>query len=73
VVVVRASVGYSEQDMIDNYLAPMTQLELDYPGVTFVYMTVTRTRRRGGNLHQRNEQIRAYCRAQQGAVRLQRL
>jgi chitodextrinase len=56
--------GYTQQQMIDNYLAPMSQLELDYPGVTFVYMTghldgtgLT------GNLHARNEQIRAYCRA----------
>ncbi len=56
--------GYTEQQMIDNYLAPMSQLELDYPGITFVYMTGhldgTGTT---GNLHARNEQIRAYCRA----------
>jgi len=49
---------------IQNYLDLMSGLERDYPGVTFVYMTghldgsgLT------GNLHQRNEQIRAYCRA----------
>jgi hypothetical protein len=52
----------SETSMISNYLAPMSQLEIDYPGITFVYMTghldgsgLT------GNLHIRNEQIRAYC------------
>ncbi|HDQ45743.1 MAG TPA: T9SS type A sorting domain-containing protein [bacterium] len=54
--------GYTEQQMIDRYLAPMTQLETDYPDVTFVYMTghadgtgLT------GNLHLRNQQIRDYC------------
>lgn len=53
----------TEQAMIDTYLAPMTQLELDYPNITFVYMTghldgtgLT------GKLHLRNEQIRNYCR-----------
>ncbi len=54
--------GRSEQGMIDTYLVPMNQLEIDYPGITFVYMTghldgsgVT------GNLHLRNQQIRDYC------------
>ncbi len=53
----------TEQSMIDTYLAPMAQLEEDYPGVTFIYMTghlvgtgLT------GNLHLRNEQIRKFCR-----------
>jgi hypothetical protein len=48
---------------INTYLALMSGLERDYPGVTFVYMTghldgtgIT------GNLHRRNEQIRQYCR-----------
>jgi hypothetical protein len=52
----------TEQSMIDVYLAPMTQLEADYPGVKFVYMTghldgtgLT------GNLYFRNQQIRNYC------------
>lgn len=51
----------SEED-INTYLGLMEQLEQDYPGVTFVYMTghldgsgLT------GNLHLRNEQIRDYC------------
>ncbi len=47
---------------IDTYLNLMENLENDYPGVRFVYMTghldgtgLT------GNLHQRNEQIRNFC------------
>ncbi len=49
---------------IANYLSLMSGLEKDFPAVKFVYMTghldgtgLT------GNLHLRNEQIRAYCRA----------
>ena len=54
--------GLTEQQMIDTYLAPMTQLELDYPGVTFVYMT-GHAEGTGleGYLHLRNQQIRDYC------------
>jgi hypothetical protein len=58
-------VSSASEDDIITYLSLMTSLESDYPGVKFVYMT-------GhldgyglrGNLHVRNEQIRAYCRAQ---------
>jgi hypothetical protein len=40
----------------------MTQLELDYPGVTFVYMTGHADGTgESGNLHLRNQQIRDYC------------
>jgi hypothetical protein len=53
--------GLTTQQMIDRYLAPMTLLETEYPGIKFVYMTghldgsgTT------GNLNQRNNQIRAY-------------
>ncbi|MBN1979780.1 MAG: DUF11 domain-containing protein [Anaerolineae bacterium] len=54
--------GRTEQSMIDTYLAPMTQLEQDYPGVTFVYMTGHADGTgESGNLHQRNQQIRDYC------------
>ncbi|HDQ72650.1 MAG TPA: DUF11 domain-containing protein [Chloroflexi bacterium] len=54
--------GYTEQTMITNYLDPMTQLEQDYPGVTFVYMTGHADGTgEDGNLHQRNQQIREYC------------
>ncbi|MCK5074813.1 MAG: hypothetical protein KAR38_00490, partial [Calditrichia bacterium] len=54
--------GNSEQEMIDEYLDPMSQLELAYPQVAFVYMTghLDGTGEEG-NLHQRNEQIRTYC------------
>jgi hypothetical protein len=54
--------GHTEQSMIDSYLAPMTQLELDYPNVTFVYMTGHADGTgETGNLHLRNQQIRDYC------------
>ncbi len=54
--------GISEQDMIDHYLAPMTQLENEYPAVTFVYMTGhSDGTGETGNLHLRNQQIRDYC------------
>lgn len=55
--------GLSSQAMIDNYLAPMTQLEADYPGIKFVYMTGHLDGSgESGNLNQRNEQIRNYVR-----------
>ncbi|MCK5739318.1 T9SS type A sorting domain-containing protein [bacterium] len=54
--------GRSEQKMIATYLAPMTQLEADYPSVTFVYMTGHADGSGNtGNLHLRNQQIRNYC------------
>jgi hypothetical protein len=54
--------GASAND-INTYLSLMSQLEHDYPQITFVYMT-GHLDGRGleGILHQRNEQIRAYCR-----------
>jgi hypothetical protein len=52
----------SEQGMIDTYLQPMTQLEKDFPDVTFVYMTGHADGSgETGNLHLRNQQIRQYC------------
>ena len=58
-------VSDATEDDIYAYLSQMTTLEMDYPGVKFVYMTghldgtpLTH------NLYLRNEQIRAYCRAQ---------
>ena len=53
----------SEAD-IQTYLDLMSQLEEDYPGVKFVYMT-GHTNGSGltGNLHLRNQQIRDYCAA----------
>ncbi len=54
--------SYDEQEMLDKYLLPMSQLEEDYPGVTFVYMTGHADGSgEAGNLHQRNRQIREYC------------
>lgn len=51
-----------EQSMLDTYLLPMTQLEEDYPGVTFVYMTGhANGGGEEGNVHIRNQQIRQYC------------
>jgi len=52
---------YSAQDMIDRYLAPMTQLELDYPDVKFVYMTGHLNYWYMANTNARNQQIRDYC------------
>ena len=48
---------------ITTYLGLMNQLEIDYPSVRFVYMTghLDGTGE-SGNLHQRNEQIREFCR-----------
>jgi hypothetical protein len=47
---------------INIYLDAMSQLEQDYPGVVFIYMTghLDGTGP-GGNLYARNNQIRAYC------------
>ena len=53
----------TENSMITDYLAPMTQLETDYPGIKFVYMTGHLAGTGvAGNLNLRNEQIRTYCR-----------
>ncbi len=51
-------------DGINTYLNAMDALEQDFPNVRFVYMTghLDGTGA-AGNLHQRNEQIRAFCRA----------
>jgi hypothetical protein len=48
--------------MISTYLDPMSELEEEYPGITFVYMTghLDGTGL-DGNLHERNEQIHTYC------------
>jgi uncharacterized repeat protein (TIGR01451 family) len=54
--------GYTAQQMLDRYLTPMNQLEADYPGITFVYMTGhSDGTGETGNLHMRNQQIRDYC------------
>ncbi|MBN2156031.1 MAG: hypothetical protein JW776_08310 [Candidatus Lokiarchaeota archaeon] len=55
-------VSSASESNIDTYLSLMSELEIDYPNVTFVYMTghVDGTGLTG-NLHIRNEQIRSYC------------
>lgn len=56
-------VSTATEEDIATYLNLMDDLEYDYPGVDFVYMTghLDGTGL-NGNLHQRNEQIRAFCR-----------
>jgi len=44
------------------YLDNMTQLENEFPHVTFVYMTGNAQSEENENRYARNEQIRAYCR-----------
>jgi len=54
--------GRTDQSMIDTYWGPMSQLEAEYPNVTFVYMTGHADGTgETGNLHLRNQQIREYC------------
>jgi hypothetical protein len=49
---------------VHTYLSLMAGLEEDFPGVSFVYMTCHLDGSgEAGNLNQRNEQIRAYCTA----------
>jgi len=54
----------TEEMLQRDYLDLMDQLEQEYPDVKFIYMTghLDGTGIEG-NLHQRNEQIRAFCRA----------
>jgi len=48
---------------VDEYLAAITSLEAEFPGVTFIYMTgnAQTDGSAGWNRYQRNEQIRTYC------------
>ena len=57
-------VSHNTEEGINIYLNAMNQLELDYPHVTFVYMTghLDGTGE-DGNLNIRNNQIRDYCTA----------
>jgi len=49
-------------DLQSHYLGPMTQLESEYPGVQFVYMTGhLEGQGIGGSLQLANQQIRDYC------------
>jgi hypothetical protein len=50
------------EENINLYLSLMSQLEIDYPDVNFVYMTGhANGTGETGNLHLRNQQIRNYC------------
>lgn len=54
----------NDEEAVNKYLNNMTRLEAEFPGVTFVYMTAHLDGTGpGGNLHQRNSQIRNYVRA----------
>ena len=58
--------GYSSTDLHAQYLYPMSQLEAEYPQVTFVYMTghLDGTGETG-NLARRNQEIRQFCAAEE--------
>ncbi len=54
--------GYSTSDVYSFYLNDMNQLEQDYPGITFVYMTGHADGSGlAGDLHRNNQTIRNYC------------
>ena len=57
-------VSDNTEEGIDIYLNTVNQLEQDYPGITFIYMTghLDGTGP-AGNLYLRNNQVRAYCTA----------
>ncbi len=55
-------VSSSSESQISGYLSLMNQLEKDFPGVVFVYMTGHLDGSgENGNLNTRNNQIRQYC------------
>ena len=54
--------NYYTQAEVQVYLNNMAQLESEYPGVTFVYMTGNAQSEEDQNRYDRNNQIRAYCR-----------
>jgi len=57
-------VSYNTEQGINGYLSAVNGLEQDYPNVTFIYMTGHLDGTGvDGNLYARNNQIRAYCEA----------
>jgi hypothetical protein len=54
---------YSGNKLLTEYLEPMSQLERDYPHVTFVYMTGHVDHSDDANNKAANQVIRAYCKA----------
>lgn len=57
-------VSGAEEPYIQSYLDTLAEFEKDYPSMRFIYMTGHLDGTGStGNLHARNEQIRAFCRA----------
>jgi hypothetical protein len=52
---------YASNHLWDEYLEPMTQLEEDYPDVTFIYMTGHVDINDDANNKAANDSIRSYC------------
>lgn len=52
---------YDNGTMYSEYLDPMTQLEIDYPGIVFVYMTGHVDHDRHSSTTAGNQVIRDYC------------
>jgi hypothetical protein len=54
---------YAHNGLFDQYITPMSELELDYPDVTFVYMTGHVDHWDDANNKAANQIIRDYCEA----------
>jgi hypothetical protein len=52
---------YNSGTLDSEYLTPMNQLEIDYPGVTFVYMTGHMEHDSDASLKAANQKIRDFC------------
>jgi hypothetical protein len=52
---------YAGGRLYSEYLTPMSQLESDYPGVIFVYMTGHNDHGRDSDLKNANQTVRNYC------------
>lgn len=57
----QVSSTYSSGNLWDQYLGPMTELEEDYPNVTFIYMTGHVDINNDANNKAANDSIRSYC------------
>jgi len=53
--------GLNEKQLIEKYLNPMSELEKQYPKVTFIYMIGHLNISRHKNTQARNNQVRTYC------------
>ena len=58
-----SQMDYYGQNQVQAYLDSMSTLEMEYPSVTFVYMTgnAQNTGSEGYNRYLRNQQVREYC------------